>query len=348
VPMVPPFSELLMTRSAFLSRLLALVLAAWLGACAHVPPAALEPGIRVLLDTDANNELDDQHAIAYMLFNGQIFDVEGITVNRTSTGGGIDNHVAEAERIVKLSGLDGRIPVLKGADGSFEEIRPHLHRPDHDGAAAVDFIIRAAHQPSDRTLVLLPVGKLTNIALALEKDPSIASRVKVLWLGSNYPDPGEHNQVNDEPALNYILDSDVEFEIAIVRYGKPSGTDAVWASLQEIRTRMPGTGPRIRQPVEGRHGGQFTRFGDYSVSLFENYPMQGDPPSRPLFDMAAVAILKNPSWATALRIPAPILVERRWVDRPGNPRHITIWENFDREAIIQDFFHSVENPVLVR
>ena len=30
--------------------------------------------IRILLDTDANNELDDQHAIAYMLFNSHIFD----------------------------------------------------------------------------------------------------------------------------------------------------------------------------------------------------------------------------------------------------------------------------------
>jgi hypothetical protein len=39
--------------------------------------------IRVILDTDANNELDDQHAIAYLLFNGDYFDVEGITVNKT-------------------------------------------------------------------------------------------------------------------------------------------------------------------------------------------------------------------------------------------------------------------------
>ena len=37
--------------------------------------------IRIILDTDANNELDDQHAIAYMLFNDSIFDVEGITIN---------------------------------------------------------------------------------------------------------------------------------------------------------------------------------------------------------------------------------------------------------------------------
>ena len=39
---------------------------------------------RVLLDTDANNEIDDQHAIAYLLLSGDAFVVEGITVNRLS------------------------------------------------------------------------------------------------------------------------------------------------------------------------------------------------------------------------------------------------------------------------
>jgi purine nucleosidase len=337
-----------MRLSIIVPCVLALSVALAMGACGRSSAAAPETKVRVLLDTDANNELDDQHAIAYLLFNGDVFDVAGITVNRTSTGGGIDNHVAEAERVVELSGLRGRIPVLKGADGTFEEIRHHLDRPDHDAAAAVDFIIQRAHEQADRPLLLLPVGKLTNIALALEKDPSIAPKVRILWLGSNYPEPGEHNQVNDEPALSYILESDVEFEIAIVRYGKPSGTDAVWISLDEIRNRMPGKGPEITRPVTGRHGGEFTNFWDYSVNLFENYPMQGDPPSRPLFDMAAVAIVKNPAWASRRTLPAPRLVDGRWEDRPDNSRQITIWEDFDRERIMEDFFHTVENPVLVQ
>ena len=38
------------------------------------------------LDTDANNELDDQHAIAYLLANENYFDVEGMTVNTTTDG----------------------------------------------------------------------------------------------------------------------------------------------------------------------------------------------------------------------------------------------------------------------
>ena len=30
--------------------------------------------LRVILDTDANNELDDQHAMAYLLMNGDYFN----------------------------------------------------------------------------------------------------------------------------------------------------------------------------------------------------------------------------------------------------------------------------------
>jgi purine nucleosidase len=304
---------------------------------------------RIVLDTDANNELDDQHAIAYALLNGDAFDVEAITVNRTRNGGGIEEQAVEAERVVQLTGVQGRVPVIRGADGSFEQIAGQLGRPDFDGAAAVNRIIQEAHATlPGETLVLLPVGKLTNIALALKKDPSIARKVRVVWLGSNYPEPGEYNQDNDEAALNYLLDSDVPFEIALVRAGKPSGTDAVRASLEEVRARMPGRGPRSSRPVVGRNGGEFTTFGDYSVNLFENIQLHGDPPSRALFDMAAVAIVKNPSWATAVRIPAPTLVNRRWVERPGNPRTITLWESFDRDAIMEDFYRTMENPVPVR
>lgn len=304
--------------------------------------------VRVLLDTDANNELDDQHAIAYMLFNGGVFDVEGITVNRTRAGGSIAEQYAEAERVVRLASLHGRVPLHVGADGSFEAIAPTLDRPDFDGAAAVRFIIERAHAADSRPLVLLPVGKLTNIALALKKDPSIAAKVRVVWLGSNYPERGEYNKENDPASLTYILDnSDVPFEIVTVRYGAPSGTDAVRASLEEIRKKMPGAGPTVA-PVTGRDGASYTTFGDYSVALFERIDLQGDPPSRALFDMAAVAIVKNASWATARRIPAPALGPKGWTERPGHPRAIVIWEHFDRDAIMGDFYATMARPELAR
>jgi hypothetical protein len=295
--------------------------------------------IRVIFDTGTNNELDDQHALAYLLFNQSIFKIEAITINTTSSGGNIEMQYAEAKRVLQLCHAD-TLPVLKGADKSFKEILPTIDSIVYDGQDAVQAIINTALQPAQNKLTIIAVGKLSNIALAIAKEPSIENRIRLVWLGSNYPEPGEHNQNNDTIAMNYILNRAVEFEIATVRYGKPSGTDAVKITKEEINKVMPGLGPRISNPITGRHGGEFYCFGDYSVNLFDHIDYHGDPPSRSLFDMAAVAIVKNPSWAESKSIAAPIFISNQWKDRPINSRKIIIWENFNKEAIIGDFISS--------
>ncbi|HRG78799.1 MAG TPA: nucleoside hydrolase, partial [Cyclobacteriaceae bacterium] len=201
-------------------------------------------------------------------------------------------------------------------------------------------MIEQAHKPAEDKLVIVAVGKLSTVALAVAKDPSIAKLIRLVWLGSNYPEPGEHNQNNDTLAMNYLLNSDIDFEMVTVRYGKPSGTAAVVITQQDVNKLMPGLGPHISTPVTGRHGGEFYCFGDYSINLFEHINYDGDPPARALFDMAAVAIVKNPAWAKHRSIAAPIFINNQWVERPKNLRTITIWENFNREAIIADFFSS--------
>lgn len=301
-----------------------------------------DPGIPVIFDTDANNELDDQHALAYLLLNDQTFNVLGITTNATFNGGEINAHVKEAQRVVDLVGWKDKVAVIKGANGDFEEIRASLNKEVFDGSEAVDFIIKEAMKKRKEPLVLLPVGKLTNVALALEKEPAIAKKVRIVWLGSNYPKPGEYNQVNDTASMNYILGMEVPFEIVTVRYGEASGTAAVKAKRKDIYVRMPGLGPVVDEPVIGRHGGSFTCFGDYSVDLFRHIKHLEDGCFRSLFDMAAVAIVKDPSWAEAKKIPAPIYLNETWVDQPGNSRMITVWENFDRDAIMADFYATLE------
>jgi inosine-uridine nucleoside N-ribohydrolase len=301
---------------------------------------------RVIFDTDANNEVDDQHALAYLLFNGQKFAVEGVTVNATKNGGDIDEQYVEAERILKLANLFGKIPLLKGANAGYNDIKQQVSKSNFDGYKAVDFIIQKAKKSSQQQLVLIAVGKLTNVALALHKEPSIVKNLRVVWLGSNYPEPGEYNQDNDTAALNYVINTRVPFEMVTVRYGKPSGTDAVKVTQEEINKRMPGKGPKVSTPVTGRHKEAFTTFGDYSVNLFEHIKYYGNPPSRALFDMAAVAIVKNPSWANVIEIPAPILQNNAWVNRSANPRKIKVWENFKREEIMQDFYKTMEQYVL--
>jgi purine nucleosidase len=310
--------------------------------------------IPVIFDTDANNEVDDQHALAYLLFSGDHFKVEGVTVNATSAPTGfseesdVSGHYEEAKRVMQLCGeFFGKIPLKTGANASFEEIKSHIGEPAFDGHEAVDFIIEQAMKKRSQKLVLLPVGKLTNIALALMKEPAITEKVRVVWLGSNYPEPGEHNQNWDIESMNYILDINVPFEMVTVRYDKPSGTAAVMVTKDQILHRMSGKGPKISEPVTGRHGGEFTCFGDYSVNLFKQYSMWGNPPGRALFDMAAVAVVKNPSWAETREIPAPIYVNGEWVERPNNPRKITLWEWFDIYGIMNDFFMTMENYKLV-
>lgn len=296
--------------------------------------------IPVVFDTDANNELDDQHALAYLLFNADIFDIKGVTVNTTYNGGNIDEQYAEAERVIQLCNWENKVPLLKGANGNFNEIESTIDNPNYDGNKAVDFIIEQAKKSTKEKLVLIVVGKLTNVALAVKKEPSIIKNIRLVWLGSNYPEPGEYNLDNDIPSMNYLLETNVDFEMVMVRYGKESGTDAVRVTKKEVMKNMPGLGPHITKAVTGQHGGEFNNFGDYSANLFEHCEYHGDPPSRALFDMAAVAIVKNPEWAQAKQIPAPTMIDKKWVEQNDNPRKIIIWENFDQGKILKDFYSS--------
>jgi hypothetical protein len=151
--------------------------------------------------------------------------------------------------------------------------------------------------------------------------------------------------INDIPAMTYILETNVPFELVMVRYGKSSGSDAVRVTPTDMETNMPGLGPKS-EPVDGRHGNTFTHFGDYSIDLFNHIDLHGDPPSRSLFDVVAVAIVKNPSWGQSYELPAPIFEDEAWKERPDNAHKVIIWENFDKEAILADFFSTMKSPVL--
>jgi hypothetical protein len=133
----------------------------------------------------------------------------------------------------------------------------------------MNFIIREARKNSEQKLIVLAVGKLTTVAQTLEKDPGIAQQIRlvlvwdpiILTLESIKKD-------NDTVAMNYALNKNVPFDMVNVRYGKTSGTAAATATKNEVMRKMPGLGPEIDTPVEGRHGVLFSNFGDYSVNLF--------------------------------------------------------------------------------
>ncbi len=302
-------------------------------------PQAAEK-VRIIIDTDANNELDDQHALAYAFANQNFFRIEGITVNNTQVGEGIEGQWKEAVRITRLFDLWPQMPVLKGADGNYEEISK-IMEGEFDGKEAVDFIIEHSSRKEETPLTVIALGKLTNIALALDKDPGLKDRIKVVWLGSNYPDPGEYNLVNDPASLNRVLDSKVDFEMALVAYGREDGTAAVSISIDKVRKDFPGMGPVIIDSIEGRNGGYFRNFGDYAVNLWENIELYGEEGSRSLFDLAAVAIVKNPDYAEKIMIPPSRYKEGGWKEISTKEDSITMVHNFNREAILNDFYRSL-------
>jgi len=301
---------------------------------------------KILIDSDANNELDDQHALAYAFLNSYVFDIVGITVNNTRNGDGIQGQFDEALRIIRLFNVENKIPLLKGADKSFAEIIPFIGDSVFDGKPAVDFIIQEALKMSNEKLVLVPIGKLTNIALAIAKEPKIVDKIRIVWLGSNYPNPGEYNLDNDTTSVNPVIESGVEFEMVTVRYGEPSGTAAVTVTRDEVYAALKGNGPKSEITITGRHGGTFNSFGNYAANLFEHAEMHGNPPSRALFDMAALAILKNPGWAEKKTIPAPRLEGVAWIEQPENQHQIFIWENFKRDSIVNDLFDLMQKSTI--
>ena len=145
-------------------------------------------------------------------------------------------------------------------------------------------------------------------------------------------------------AANFVLNSDMPMDIVTVRLSCPQqGSSEVNTTVTEINNVMPGLGPLATTPITGRHGGSFSRFGDYSVDLFNNIGKE----LRSLFDVVALAILKEPGWGQKEVIPAPLYENDSWTERPANPREVTIWGDFDRNSIMEDFFESIENYTLV-
>lgn len=160
----------------------------------------------VLIDCDTG--IDDSIAILYALKNKHIH-IEGIT-----TGFGNATALQAADntlRLIKLAQCGYEIPVAVGAEqplhGERESAPVHIHGHNGIGDAelppsdqkvlaepAWDFIIRKANELKGN-LIIVTLGRLTNLALALEKDPELPCKVKkVVSMGGSSAKPGNVSQ----------------------------------------------------------------------------------------------------------------------------------------------------------
>ena len=131
--------------------------------------------IRVIIDTDAACEADDQYAIAHALMT-QKFIIKGITAEHFGPVRGKSSEQQSYEEIQKILQLMQceEIPVFHGASGAMTDA--HVPVPSE----AAEFIIEEALSDSRYSLFIFCQGAVTNVASALLKAPEIAKRMTVI------------------------------------------------------------------------------------------------------------------------------------------------------------------------
>jgi hypothetical protein len=170
-----------------------------------VPPPAAR--IRLIVDTDAKNEADDQFAIMHHLLT-PMFDVEGIVAAHFEQKAGYAGHsmedsYREIEKLLSLAQIDD-VPFFRGCPSPLRSVQD---APDSEGAR---FIIRQARLPGK--LYIAVQGAMTNVAAALNAAPDIAGNVVVLWNGGGPYPAGrpEFNVMQDPDAVRAVLASPAE------------------------------------------------------------------------------------------------------------------------------------------
>lgn len=145
--------------------------------------------IRLILDTDIGTDVDDCLALALILGSPE-FRLEGVTC--------VYGDVLLRSRMVrKLLNLCGRTatPVFAGASQPLLELLP-VHWAGHEGIGlldeadhtlapeadhAVDYLVRTVMN-NPKQIHLAAIGPLTNVALALKREPRIAQALAGLTI----------------------------------------------------------------------------------------------------------------------------------------------------------------------
>ena len=169
----------------------------------HVP---FEKQVRVITNTDAKNEADDQFAIVQTLLSPKLDNVGFIAAHYGSKhADAMERSYRELETIFDKMGFDKEGMLYRGAPHAIPNTKTPI---DSEGA---QLIIREAMKDDPRPLYITFLGPLTDMACALLLEPKIASRCTVIWIGGGpYPHGGiEFNQDNDIDAVNVVFRSKV-------------------------------------------------------------------------------------------------------------------------------------------
>ena len=281
---------------------------------------------RVIVDTDAKNEADDQFAVVHALLSPML-DVRALIAahfgDHRSAQSMADSR-DELDLLLQLTGLTGRVTV---ANGSAKPIPDETTPQDSAGARLIIEESKLA-APDDRLFVAF-LGPLTDMASAILLDPAIVDRdIVVIWIGGvgyggveTYPGV-EFNLGNDIAAANVVFDSGITvWQVPSTVYSQVS------VGYAELEERIGGTSGLadylIRQMVEWN-------------ATYHPEPIE----SRSLGDSPAISLMLYPRGGQFRIVPAPRFGQEGHY-LPGSGHPIRVVEAVDVRFLIEDMFAKI-------
>ncbi|MET3924632.1 nucleoside hydrolase [Devosia sp. 2618] len=183
---------------------------------------------KIIIDTDPGQ--DDAVAILLALASPEEFDVLGVVAVAGNVG--LHHNANNARKVVELSGRR-EVPVYAGCarpirralvTAEYVHGETGLDGPDLPDPTiplqaqhGVDYIIDTLMEAEPRTITLCTLGPLTNIAMAIIKQPAIVERIaEIVMMGGAYFEVG-----NITPAAEFNVYVDPEAADIVLRSGAP-------------------------------------------------------------------------------------------------------------------------------
>jgi len=285
--------------------------------------------VRIVLDTDAYNEIDDQFAIAYMMKRHDKFDVQALMAapfsNDKSSGpkDGMNKSYDEILKLLDLMDMDDKKEIVfRGSEKYLPDEKTPVESP-----AARELVRLSNNSTPDDPLYIVAIGAITNVASALLIDPSIVERCVIVWLGGHaqhWYDTNEFNMQQDVAAARVVFDS-----------GAPVVQLPCMGVVSELRT----TGPELEHWLRGKN-----KISDYladnTIEEVAGYA-GGTAWSRVIWDVSAIAWFIDERFMSGQIQPNPICeYDHTYSFDPTRHPYLMI-KSLDRDAIFTDLFKTL-------
>ena len=291
--------------------------------------ARLEPPcakVRMVLDTDTCNEVDDQFALVHALLSPGRVELEAIHAapfhNSRSSGpaDGMAKSYEEILRVLKRIDIPGGV-VCRGCTAYLDGVEA----PEQSDAGS-DLIERAMQSGGGQPLYVVAIGAATNVASAMLIEPEIVEHIVVVWLGGHalqWPTNRDAFNLAQDPAAARVL-----FD---------SGVPLVHLPCLGVCSHMVTTVAELEHFVAGRGV-----IGDYLCGIVRDYGEDVPGWSKVIWDLAATAYAVDPGWIRTDLVSSPVLTdELTWAADPG--RHLIRNATYvDRDAIFGDLFRKLD------